>query len=450
MKKFNVYNPSTGAIIQELESFGYDYTVNLIKQAQAKFIEWKNLLPSVRAEILENWYQLVKENQNELANILSQEQGKPFAEALNEIEYGNSFIKYYAQEASRVFGEISTGFRANQWSINILEPIGVVAAITPWNFPCAMVTKKIAPAIASGCPIILKPSEETPLTAIKLHELAIKAGVWPEVFSICYGDYEAIGKAFIESDIIKMITFTGSINVGKYLMQESAKTVKKLVLELGGNAPCIVFNDADLELAAKKIMLGKLRNAGQACTSPNRIFVEQSILDKFLQVLQQELELKQYNIGPLINHNQKNKAQNLVNNAINNGAKIYYQATTPNQQNSELYFAPMIVSELDDDMELVKDEAFAPIFSVLSFNTEDEVLNRANNTTYGLAAYLFSKDLKKTIDFSHKLNFGVIAINDSGTAHAQTVHGGFNQSGLGREGGRAGLMEYFESKFIAF
>lgn len=450
MKTFAIYSPNNNQIISELDYSGFEETSKLIDKAQKGFDNWKNILPLRRAEILEKWYELVKKNRELIAKIMHEEQGKPIEEALIEVDYGNSFIKFYAQEATRVLGEVSTSFKSGQWSMNIYEPIGVVAAITPWNFPCAMVTKKIAPAIAAGCPIILKPSEETPLTAIKLHQLAIEAGVPEEVFSLVCGDYKEIGRAFLEHKEIKMISFTGSIEVGKYLMRESANSVKKLVLELGGNAPCIILKDANLDFTVQKIITGKFRNAGQACTSPNRIFVAAEIKDIFIEKLVIELKKNNYKIGPLINHAQKNRAVKLLEDAVACGAKVFFQSDIPSNQNSDLYFPPVIVTNLTDDIKLVKDEAFSPIFSILTFSSEEEVVKRANDTDYGLAAYIFSQDLKKTIEISHKLNFGVIAINDSGTANEKTIHGGFNQSGLGREGGKEGLMEYFENKFIVF
>ncbi|MEK6734315.1 MAG: aldehyde dehydrogenase family protein, partial [Pseudomonadota bacterium] len=238
MNRFPIYNPNTNSIICDLELMGFDETIKVINKASLALESWKSLLPQERSDILLKWYYLINSQREEIAQIMHSEQGKPFKEALVEVDYGNSFIKYYAEEVLRIYGEISPHFRKNQYCINISEPIGVVGAITPWNFPCAMITKKIAPALASGCSIVLKPSEETPLTAIKLRELAITAGVPEDVFGIVYGDYKEIGRAILESKQIKMISFTGSIGVGKYLMQESAKTVKKLVLELGGNAPC--------------------------------------------------------------------------------------------------------------------------------------------------------------------------------------------------------------------
>jgi acyl-CoA reductase-like NAD-dependent aldehyde dehydrogenase len=449
-KTFVVTSPSNGSVIAELAYMGYDETIDAIEQADKAFISWKDLLPQERAKILERWYDLINSHQDEIATIMHNEQGKPVEEALGEISYGNSFIKYYAQEVLRVFGEVSPTFKKDQWFMNVLEPIGVVGAITPWNFPCAMITKKIAPALASGCSVVLKPSEETPLTAIKIRELALEAGVPPEVFSIVYGDFKEIGRALVDSSKIKMISFTGSIEVGKYLMQASAATVKKLVLELGGNAPCIVCADAELELAAKKIAQGKFRNAGQACSSPNRIFVHQSVLAKFIELLIKEIDHNRYIIGPLINLKAKEKAQKLVDEALSSGAEILFKCQVPLGQTAELYFAPIIIAKLTDEMNLVKDEAFAPIFSILSFQDNQEVIARANHTKYGLAAYLFSSDLKQSLEIMRKLNFGVIGINETIIGADLTVHGGFNESGLGREGGKLGLMEYYENKFVIF
>lgn len=449
-KKLLVTSPLTEKLICELDYMGYNETYSAIDKAEESFEAWKSLSPQIRVDILERWHYLIDTHKSEIALIINNELGKPFEEALKEVEYGNSFIKFYAQEILRVFGEASPNFRKDQWFVNIQAPIGVVGAITPWNFPCAMITKKIAPALAAGCPVVLKPSEETPLTAIKLRELAIKAGVPEDVFGISYGDFEAIGKALLDHPKIKMISFTGSVNVGKYLMENSAKDIKKLVLELGGNAPCIVFKDADLELSVKKIVQGKFRNAGQACTAPNRIFVAQEALEAFTELLIKEIAGNNYEIGPLINEKAKVRAQNLLDNAVQSGAKILFKAEIPLNQTSTLYFAPVIISNLDDEMQIVKDEIFAPIFSILSFEETQEVIDRANNTKYGLAAYLFSSNLKQSLNIAGKLNFGVMAINETITGSDLTVHGGFNESGLGREGGKLGLMEYFENKFIVF
>lgn len=451
MQNLIVTSPLNNQVIAELDYMGYEETILAIDQAEEAFKSWKDTPVSKRSSILESWYNLVELNKKEIASILNKEQGKPFEEAVKEVEYASSFIKFYSQEILRVFGESSPNFRDNQWFINIYEPIGVIGAITPWNFPCAMITKKIAPALAAGCPVVLKPSEETPLTAIKLRELALQAGIPKEVFGITYGDYKEIGKALLESKKIKMISFTGSVDVGKYLMKHAASTVKKIVLELGGNAPCIVFKDADLELSVEKIIQGKFRNAGQACTAPNRIFVEESILEEFTALLIQKLSKKNlYNIGPLINNKAKEKTNNLINNAIDCGAKILYRQDDIEKQISKLYFSPLVIGNLKDEMNIVKEEVFAPVFSILSFKEMQEVIDRSNNTQYGLAAYIFSSDLKKALDVAKKLNFGVFGINEASTAADLTIHGGFNESGLGREGGKAGLMEYFENKFIVF
>jgi succinate-semialdehyde dehydrogenase/glutarate-semialdehyde dehydrogenase len=314
-----------------------------------------------------------------------------------------------------------------------------------------MITKKIAPALAAGCSIVLKPSEETPMTAIKIRELALQAGIPKEVFGIVYGDYKEIGRALLESKNIKMISFTGSVDVGKHLMKHAASTVKKVVLELGGNAPCIVFKEANLELSVEKIIQGKFRNAGQACTAPNRIFVEESILDEFKALLIEKLSQKDlYNIGPLINHKAKEKTNNLIKSALDAGAKILYRQDNINREVSNLYFSPLVIVDLKDDMDIVKEEVFAPVFSILSFKDTEEVIDRSNNTQYGLAAYIFSSDLKKALYVAQKLNFGVFGINEASTAADLTIHGGFNESGLGREGGKIGLMEYLENKFIVF
>ena len=451
MQNLIVTSPLNDKIIAELDYMGYEETTLAIDQAEMAFKSWKEVPVSKRSAILESWYNLVELNKKEIASILNEEQGKPFEEAVKEIEYANSFIKFYSQEILRVFGESSPHFRDNRWFINVYEPIGVVGAITPWNFPCAMITKKIAPALAAGCSVILKPSEETPMTAIKLRELALQAGVPKEVFGIVYGDYKEIGRALLESKKIKMISFTGSVGVGKNLMKHAASTVKKVVLELGGNAPCIVFKEADLELSVEKIIQGKFRNAGQACTAPNRIFVEDSILAAFKALLIKKLSQNNiYNIGPLINQKAKEKTNSLINSAIDSGAKILYSQDNIEKQVSRLYFSPLVIGDLKDDMDIVKEEVFAPVFSILSFKNIQEVIDRSNNTQYGLAAYIFSSDLKKALYVAQKLNFGVFGINETSTAADLTIHGGFNESGLGREGGKAGLMEYLENKFIVF
>ncbi len=449
-KLFSVISPIDGSSVCELEYMGYCEAEHAIQAADNAFPAWKALSPQKRAAILERWYELLVLNRFEIAQIINLESGKPFKEALGEVDYANSFVKFYAQEVLHLFGEVSSTFRDKNWSMHMYEPIGVVGAITPWNFPAAMITKKIAPALAAGCTVVLKPSEETPLTAIKIRDLAIEAGISADIFGIVYGDAKAIGEALLQSSKLKMISFTGSVNVGKYLMKESANTVKKLVLELGGNAPCIVMKDADLLLSVQKIASGKFRNAGQACTAPNRIFIHESIIDKFVDLLIAEIADNKYEIGPLINKAAYIKTQALVDDAIASGAKILFECKIPKNQHSELYFAPIILGKLHDDMRIVAEEIFAPVFSILSFKDNEQVIKRANNTDYGLAAYIFSSDLKATLAFVQNLNFGVIGINETIVGGDTTVHGGFNQSGLGREGGKAGLMEYYESKFIIF
>jgi len=449
-KFFSVINPNTNIAICQLDYMGHEEASQAINAAEREFSSWKSLPPQARADIIETWYNLLKQHRQELAEIVSKESGKPVKEALGEVDYANSFVKYYSQEILRLFGDSSPHYRKDQWFMNIAEPIGVVGAITPWNFPAAMITKKIAPALAAGCPVVLKPSEETPLTAIKIHELALEAGVPREIFGIIYGDAKEIGRALVESPKVKMISFTGSVGVGKYLMEKSASTVKKLVLELGGNAPCVVMKDADLNLAAERIAVGKFRNAGQACTSPNRIFVHETILEKFIESLINEISDNKYEIGPLINQAAKDKTDKIVEESISNGAKILFRCKVPKNQKSKTYFAPLILGNLNDDMRIIKEEVFSPIFSILSFKDNEELIKRANNTEYGLAAYLFSADLKSTLKIANSINFGVIGINETMVGNDQTIHGGFNNSGLGREGGKPGLMEYYENKFIIF
>lgn len=450
-KYFSVFNPVNEFEIAQLAYLGYEDTILVIEKAQAAFLLWKSLMPKQRAKILEKWYDLLVQAREELAKILELESGKPFQEALSEVDYANSFVKYYANEVLQIHGEASPYFREKQWSLNILEPIGVVGAITPWNFPAAMVTKKISPALASGCSVVLKPSEETPLSAIKIRELAIEAGVPNDAFTIVYGNYQEIGKALTEHPQVKMISFTGSVEVGKYLMRECAATVKKIVLELGGNAPCIVMQDADLELAVKKIVSGKFRNAGQACTAPNRIYVHEDIFEKFSLLLIAEIKQGKHEIGPLINKAAKRKSDELLQDAINNGAQLLLKDKIPiDKKESKLYCAPVVLSNLDDETRIVKEEAFSPFLSLLKFSSKEEVIARANNSVYGLAAYLFTSNLKLGLECAQQLNFGVVAINETSTAADVTVHGGYNQSGLGREGGKSGLLEYYENKFIVF
>lgn len=451
-----VINPATKEVIGAVPTGGADEAIKAVDAAHRAFKTWSKKTAEERYHLLMKWYQLIDENKLEIAKIMTMEQGKPLKEALGEVVYANSFISWYAEEGKRVYGETIPASHPSKRILVRKEPIGVVAAITPWNFPAAMITRKVGPALAAGCTCVVKPANQTPLTALKIAELAQEAGIPSGVLNVITGRSSEIGDAWLQDPRVTKITFTGSTEVGKVLMRGAADTVKKVSLELGGNAPFIVMDDANLAKAAVGLVQSKFRNAGQTCICTNRVYVQESVKDEFIKLFQTELEkLKVGNgleegidIGPLIDQAAYKKVDSLVKDAIDKGGKVIYTGETPDDENGYFY-APTILTDVNDDMECMKDEIFGPLAPVSTFKTEEEVIERANNSCYGLAAYVYTENLSRAFRITEQLEYGIVGLNDALPSVAQAPFGGYKESGLGREGGHFGIEEFLEIKYIS-
>ena len=447
-------NPATDEIICSLEAKSADYTQNAIvksKQAQAIF---KTKSSKTRSELLYRWYELIMQNYDEIAEIITIESGKPLAESKGELQYGANFIKWYAEKANRIDGRIFDPNLENIEGRVDYQPVGVVAAITPWNFPFAMITRKVAPAIAAGCSVVLKPSELTPLSAFACKELFVEAGGDGDLLQIICGDSKVIGKEFMESKLVRKITFTGSTRVGKLLMQQAADTVKKISLELGGNAPFIVFESADIGKAVAGLIGEKIRNAGQVCIAPNRVFVAKNIKEIFMTKLVSVVGgLKLGNgldegvkVGPLINDSAVKKVQSHIDDAISKGAKLIYGGEIDENLGGK-FFKPTIIDNVTDEMLVSCDETFGPLIAIFEFDDEVEVIERANNTNYGLASYFYSEDMAQIRRVQEQLEYGMVGINTGSISSEKAPFGGIKESGLGREGSDDGIYEFMEAKY---
>ncbi|MGR2822882.1 NAD-dependent succinate-semialdehyde dehydrogenase [Vibrio vulnificus] len=448
-----VTNPSTGKVIGEIPVFGEQQAQECIAAAQAAFELWKKTTTDYRADVLRRWYELMMVNIDDLAVILTLEQGKPFTEAKGEITYAASFVQWYSEEARRAYGEIIPSHRENGKIVVTKEPIGVVAAITPWNFPAAMITRKAAPAFAAGCSMVLKPAQETPFTALALAKLAEDAGLPKGLFNVITGDSRAIGGVFTSDKRVRKVSFTGSTNVGKILMNQSASTIKKLALELGGNAPFIVFDDADIDAAVEGAMIAKFRNAGQTCVCANRLFVQDAVYDEFAEKLANRVKQLKVGdgfadgvaIGPLINSSSVAKVQEHVDDAVAKGAKVLCGGLLNDEQ---LFVAPYVLTDMSDDMLVAEEETFGPVAPLFRFKDEAEVLERANDTESGLAGYFYTRSLGRAWRVADALEVGMVGINEGLISTAAAPFGGIKESGLGREGSRHGMDEYLEMKYM--
>jgi succinate-semialdehyde dehydrogenase / glutarate-semialdehyde dehydrogenase len=452
---FDVTDPSTNHKIAAVANLGAADAEAAIAAANAALPAWRSRTGKERHAILLKWFNLLMINQEDLARILTTEQGKPFAEAKGEIAYGASFVEWFAEEAKRVNGETLPQFDNNRRLMVVKQPIGVCAAITPWNFPLAMITRKVAPALAAGCTVVIKPAELTPLTALAAAELAIRAGIPAGVLNILTADSDnsiAVGKVFCASDIVRHISFTGSTEVGRILMAQSAPTVKKLSLELGGNAPFIVFDDADIDSAVEGAMASKYRNAGQTCVCANRIYVQDAVYDEFISKFAAQVgRLKVGNgfeegvtQGPLIEAAAVDKVKRHVADAIVKGGKVIIGGKTLGGQ----FFEPTVVSEATPDMACAREETFGPFAPVFRFHTDQEAIDAANNTEFGLASYFYSRDIGRIYRTAEALEYGMVGINVGIIATEHVPFGGVKQSGLGREGSRHGMEEYLEMKYL--
>ncbi|HZV20572.1 MAG TPA: NAD-dependent succinate-semialdehyde dehydrogenase [Hyphomicrobiales bacterium] len=449
-----VYNPATGACIARVPNLGAAETREAIEAAQRAFPAWAGLLARERSAILRRWYELILSHAEELARLLTSEQGKPLAEARSEATYGAAFVEFYAEEAKRVYGETIPAHKKGGRLIVHRQPIGVVGAITPWNFPLAMITRKVAPALAVGCTVVIKPAPDTPLTALALGKLAQEAGMPDGVLNIVTGDAEVIGKELTSNPIVRAITFTGSTRVGKILMEQSASTVKKVSLELGGNAPFIVFDDADIEKAVEGAIASKYRNMGQTCVCANRILVQDKIFDEFCEKLVARVSKMKVGPGteegvvqgPLINEAGLTKVEAHVQDALAKGAKPLIGGKR--HKLGFTFFEPTVLVNVNPDMRLATEETFGPVAPLFRFKTEEEAISFANSTPYGLAAYFYARDVGRIWRVTEKLEFGIVGVNDGLVATEVAPFGGMKESGLGREGSRHGLDEFLEMKYM--
>ena len=449
-----VYNPSTGALVGHVPNLGAAETEEAIASAEEQRHAWAAKTAKARSQVIRRWFELLMENQDDLATILTAEQGKPFNEAKGEIAYGASFLEWFSEEARRAYGETIPSPIADRRMVVIKQPIGVVAAITPWNFPNAMITRKAGPALAAGCSMVLKPAPQTPFSAIALAILAERAGLPTGLLSIITGDAAAIGGVMTASPTVKKLTFTGSTGVGSLLYGQCAPTVKKLGLELGGNAPFIVFDDADLDSAAEGALWSKFRNNGQTCVCANRIYVQAGVYDAFAEKFAQKVATLKVGdgfedgtvIGPLIDENAVAKVARHVDDAISKGASV----VTGGQAHAlgGKFFEPTILRDATVDMVFAKEEIFGPVAPLFKFETEAEVIAAANDTEYGLAAYFYTRDMARSWRVSEALDYGMVGVNAGVIAAAEAPFGGVKMSGLGREGAHQGLADFMEEKYI--
>jgi len=449
-----VYNPATGEEIGRIAKNSADEVKAAVDRACAAFPEWSSRLAKERSDLLRRWHDAVKADKEAFAELLCRENGKCLSEARGEIDYGLGFIEWYAEEAKRVYGDTIPTHDRNANVVVTKEAIGPVAAITPWNFPFMMITRKVATALAAGCTMVIKPAEDTPLTALKLLEYARQAGIAEGVLEVVVGDPKEIGLILTGDPRIRKISFTGSTGVGKLLAAQCAASIKKMTLELGGNAPFIVFQDANLDEAVKGLVSAKLRNSGQVCISPNRIFVQHSILEDFVQRVKQavaEIEVDQglregFVVGPLVNQLGFDKVVRLVENAKAAGAKVL-MGGKPHAKGG-LFYEPTLLTGLQDDSPLATEEIFGPVFAIYSFKDEDEVIARANQTEYGLVAYAYTSALGRSLRLSRQLEAGMVILNSGSVGTASVPFGGIKQSGYGREGSYYGIEEYVHVKYV--
>ena len=453
--RFDVLDPATGLKLADVANLGPADAEKAIAAANAAWAGWKTKTAKERSIILRKWYDLLMANQDDLGRIMTAEQGKPLAEAKGEVAYGASFVEWFAEEAKRVNGETLPQFDNNRRLMVLKQPIGVCAAITPWNFPLAMITRKVAPALAAGCPVIIKPAELTPLTALAAAELAIRAGIPAGVLNMITADASnsiAVGKVICASDVVRHISFTGSTEVGRILMAQSAPTVKKMSLELGGNAPFIVFNDADIDSAVEGAFASKYRNAGQTCVCSNRLYVQDGVYDEFVAKFAAKVKTAKVgngfedgvNQGPLIEEAALEKVQRHVDDARAKGGRVLVGGNRLSGQ----FFEPTVVADATSDMLCAREETFGPFAPVFKFQTEQEAIDAANNTEFGLASYFYSRDIGRIYRVAEALEYGMVGINVGILATEHVPFGGVKQSGLGREGSHHGMDDYVEIKYL--
>ena len=458
---FDVFNPSNGDKIGKVANGDRNDAQKAIEAAKQAFGRWSGITAYQRSEYLYKAYQLMMEKRENLARVMTEEQGKPLKASRGEIQYGADFLLWFAEEAKRVYGETIPAPRSDQRFMVLRQPVGVVAAITPWNYPMSMITRKVAPALAAGCTVVLKPAEATPLCAIEIFKIFEQAKIPAGVVNLVTAlNPASIGEVFITNPLVRKITFTGSTEVGKILLRGAAEQVKLVSLELGGHAPFVVFEDSDPVYAAKGAVLVKFLNTGQACISPNRIFVHRSIVDPFIEEFKNRVSRmragsgfeKGVSIGPLVNSTALEKVERQVTNALDKGATLVCGGCRLVDDNLDkgYFYAPTILNDVTPEMLIYREETFGPVAPIIPFDNQEEVLAMANDTHYGLAAYVYTRNLSRAMRMFEGLNFGIIGINDINPTAAAAPFGGMKESGLGREGGREGIAEYLETKLGGF
>ena len=457
--RFDVLDPATGHKLADVANLGPADAEKAVAAANAAWPAWRSKTAKERSILLRKWYDLIMANQDDLGRIMTAEQGKPLPEAKGEVAYGASFVEWFAEEAKRINGETLPQFDNSRRLMVLKQPIGVCAAITPWNFPLAMITRKVAPALAAGCPVIIKHAELTPLTALAAAELAIRAGIPAGVLNMITADDQnsiAVGKVLCASDVVRHISFTGSTEVGRILMAQSAPTVKKMSLELGGNAPFIVFNDADIDSAVEGAFASKYRNAGQTCVCTNRFYVQEGVYDAFVQKFAAKVQTAKVgngfdegvNQGPLIEEAALEKVQRHVDDAVARGGKVVAGGKRLSALGSGQFFEPTVLAHATPDMLCAREETFGPFAPVFKFKTEQEAIAAANATEFGLASYFYSRDVGRIFRVAEALEYGMVGINVGILATEHVPFGGVKQSGLGREGSHHGMDDYVEIKYL--
>lgn len=454
-KTFDVNNPANGKTVAKVADLTVSEAKQAIKAANIAWKKWKDTTAAERADLLYAWYSLIIQNKDQIAEIMTLECGKPITESYNEITYGASFISWFSEEGKRAYGDTIPSSNPTNRIVTIKQGIGVVAAITPWNFPLAMITRKVAPALAAGCTVVLRPASETPLTALALGKLAQEAGFPKGVLNIITGkDSSGIGKELSTNPLVRKISFTGSTKVGRILMSQAADTIKKVSLELGGNAPFIVFDDANIDEAVKGALIAKFRNSGQTCVAANRFLIQDSIFEEFtkkLTIAVSKLKTgdglkKDVQVGPLINKSGLEKVQEHLKDATEGGAKIQIGGHLI----KDLFFEPTVLSDVSTQSLIAREETFGPVVSLFRFKNEKEAIELANNTEFGLAAYFYSQDIHRCWRVAEQIESGMVGINTGMVSTASAPFGGIKQSGIGREGSKHGLDEFMEIKYLSF
>ncbi|MCF1305791.1 NADP-dependent succinate-semialdehyde dehydrogenase [Raoultella ornithinolytica] len=449
-----VTNPANGEVLGSVPKMGAEETRDAIQAAHRALPAWRQLTAKERAAILRRWFDLMMANQDDLARLMTLEQGKPLAEAKGEIGYAASFIEWFAEEGKRIYGDTIPGHQADKRLIVIKQPIGVTAAITPWNFPAAMITRKAGPALAAGCTMVLKPASQTPFSALALAELARRAGIPDGVFNVVTGSASAVGNELTGNPLVRKLSFTGSTEIGRQLMAQCAQDIKKVSLELGGNAPFIVFDDADLDKAVEGAMASKFRNAGQTCVCANRLYVQDGVYARFAEKLQQAVEQLHLGdglqagvtTGPLIDEKAITKVQEHIADAVGKGARVITGGKVDALGGN--FFQPTILVDVPDGAKVAKEETFGPLAPLFRFTDEADVIRQANDTEFGLAAYFYARDLSRVFRVGEALEYGIVGINTGLISNEVAPFGGVKASGLGREGSKYGIEDYLEIKYM--